>query len=342
VFVAGRPGARAWWLAAPWFLVPVLAHLLWRHSFYGAWLPNTWAVKGAAAPLRAAWSGPYLAAWVGGLGLVVWAPLLAWARRSDLPWLAAIAAHCGYVAWVGGDFMAYGRLLLPATALAGVGIAVLLARASGSLAAKLPRARVDLVAGLAAGAFLIGSGVRAHQRWRSDLERPEGWLDGKWEGVTAMDRFARTRIAAGAALRAAVPADTVIAVGAAGALPYTSRLPVVDVYGLVDPQLAREPAARLPADRARPGHVLHASPEYVRRRGATLWCHLGWVGHGTPPRARIPAAMRGEWTFGCVRTGAVPDPRSPGGTFDPGAYCCLRPQGVLETALPTVPARGAP
>ena len=35
--------------------VPVLVHLLWRHSFYGEWLPNTWKVNRHGVDLRCTW-----------------------------------------------------------------------------------------------------------------------------------------------------------------------------------------------------------------------------------------------------------------------------------------------
>src|SRR5262245_17389983 len=41
----GRVGLRALWLFAVGYAVPVGAHLLWRHAYYGSWLPNTFYAK---------------------------------------------------------------------------------------------------------------------------------------------------------------------------------------------------------------------------------------------------------------------------------------------------------
>lgn len=120
--------------------------LLWRHAYYGEWLPNTYYAKSAWIPK-----------WEQGLhyvrlyvdcyrlhGIVLMALLLAgWAAyrrsreggaRAPLPraapiGLAALAA-CGYVAYVarvGGDFM-FARFMIPATPLVYALTEALLAR----------------------------------------------------------------------------------------------------------------------------------------------------------------------------------------------------------------------
>ena len=98
---------------------------------------------------------------------------------------------------------------------------------------------------------------------------------------TAMDRFARVRVAAGAWMRAHLPADTVVSVGAAGAMPYASGLSVIATYGLVEPDISAFSPPRSGA-RARPGHQLTAPLDWVKARDPDLMCHLGHAGPSAP------------------------------------------------------------
>jgi arabinofuranosyltransferase len=104
--------------ASPLLLVP--AHVLWRRSFYGDWLPNTYRAK-----YEGAWpeSGiRYLASFVLEYGVWWWALLLiAWIvrnRRVAGPWrwnriaplipIAVVAAHLAYYTFIiGGDHFEY-------------------------------------------------------------------------------------------------------------------------------------------------------------------------------------------------------------------------------------------
>lgn len=105
-------------------LLPVAAHVAWRHSFYGEWLPNTYFAK-VTEPWPEA-GVRYLASfafehgtWLWAIVAIVWAlvatvragralPTLLWQR---LPAVAAISAtlfHAGYyVLRVGGDHFEY-------------------------------------------------------------------------------------------------------------------------------------------------------------------------------------------------------------------------------------------
>jgi len=112
---------------APFVLVFV-PYLLWRHSFYGYWVPNTAFAKSAGDPLLGlGWdyvAGFFLCYY----GLLTAFVPLAWflLKRGDMlatiqpalgrrPWLvigAFVLPYMFFVTWVGGDFM-FGRFLLP-------------------------------------------------------------------------------------------------------------------------------------------------------------------------------------------------------------------------------------
>lgn len=302
--------------AALVFAALIGGQLIFRRLYYGAFAPNTWTVKAHGALLRGTWGAAYVTAWAQGLGLVVAAPLLVLARARHLIVALPIAAALLYAYAVGGDFMAYSRFLIVPTALCAILCAWLLGDAADRLRPRWPRlgALPFAVAGIAA----LALAAQAHRRWEADRARPEGWLDHRWEGVTAMDHFARVRLDVGAWMRENLPEGTWITVGAAGALPYASGLPAIDAYGLVDPALATLPGLtpRTGAG-ARPGHQLIAPTSYLRGRDPDLYCHAGVVAERRPPPAG--AGRRGlghDLVWACIeRTGGD------GGRY---FYCCLR------------------
>ncbi|MCA9694905.1 MAG: hypothetical protein KC636_35330 [Myxococcales bacterium] len=347
ILVLGTPfiraqGPRRALQAIPWrrlavalavFIAPLLAQLLWRRHYYGAWLPNTWAIKAYGALLRDSHGLPYLAAWVAGLGgawLWALAPLAALVRARHLLLVAPAALVLAYAWSVGGDFMAYSRFLLVATTLTAALVGWLARDAYDLLRVKTSgwrRVAASLLVTLAVAALVAGTARRARARWRVDMATTEGWLDGRYEGARAMDRFARIRVHAGAWMRENLPQETWITVGAAGALPYASGLRIIDAYGLVDPVVATTTKPHV-GPRARPGHQLHASRAYLLSRDPDLLCHVGIVGRRRPgPADATRRGFRTGYAWACVDPGPASDPREPGGAFDPGYYCCLRPRG---------------
>lgn len=303
---------------------PLLGHLLLRWLYYGQLLPNTWTIKRHGALLRDTFGVAYVSAWVTGLRLVWLSPLALLLRGRHMPLVMPALAVLGYAWSVGGDFMAYGRFLVVATALtAGLVGWLLLEGAERLLGRRGPP--VAATAGVALAAVL---GSMSYQRWLKDEATQVGWLEGRWEGVAAMDRFARERIEVGKWLRSdsGVPKDTKISVGAAGALPYASRLPAVDVYGLVDPW-PREIEVK-PQTRARPGHQLMAPLAVILARDPDLLCHVGYVGARRPSLAAAQSRGFGrDMVWACATPEPVADRREPSGVLDVGFYCCLRRRG---------------
>jgi arabinofuranosyltransferase len=268
--------------------------------------------------------------WFDRLQLIVALPVLVLARPRHLLVLAPLAVQLAWAWSIGGDFMAYSRFLLPATVLAALAIALSFDRLDELVRMRVsPRVRVAIVGGVAV-IGMIALAWRIPVRIGEDRQNPHIRVDPDdpkspgFEGVRAMDRFARIRLVAGAKLREVVPADTWISVGAAGALPYASALPAFDAYGLVDPSLLEhgEPAT---GPGARPGHQLHASLEYVLAREPDLMCHIGWEAP-RPPTLRDAQRRAGRgWAWACVETGPIADPLGETGTLDSRWYCCLRP-----------------
>ena len=122
-------------------------------------------------------------------------------------------------------------------------------------------------------------------------------------------------------MRAELPPDTLITVGAAGAVPYASRLPAMDSYGLIDPEVARQPNTGPRTGKgARPGHQLFAPASYVRSRDPDLLCHVGMRAKRPPAERTSHPSFRRGYRWACVE----PQPLPSGG--DSAFYCCRRPR----------------
>jgi hypothetical protein len=92
------------------------------------------------------------------------------------------------------------------------------------------------------------------------------WIDPSVRVCRAPGPAAATGRVVGEWLRAAAPADVVVATNAAGALPYFSRLPVIDMLGLTDAHIARSHADRgqwIGHERGDGDYVLDRRPDII-------------------------------------------------------------------------------
>lgn len=330
----GLPWARVAAAAGVAGLV-VGGHFMWRYNYYGSWLPNTWAIKAHGALLRDSHGWPYVSTWVRETGLLYALALTPMIRLRHLKLVLAIAAMAGYVWSVGGDFMAYSRLLLPATTLAGCLCGWLLLDLHRGLLRRLSQRPNNFVlayktlATLLVLALVAALGQRAHSTWTRDRQTPEGWLDKRFEGVTAMRRFAAVRVRVGTWMAEHLPPQTRVSVGAAGALPYASDLPTIDAYGLVDPQLAKLGLKPATGPRARPGHQLYAPRQHILGQQPDLLCHVGIVHQRRPGPRDARRRMGPGYAWACIAPGPIDDDSTASGTFAFGNYCCLRKRGEV-------------
>jgi arabinofuranosyltransferase len=322
-----RPRAAIPWrrvaVATIWFVLPLAAALAFRRVYYGEWLPNTWAVKQHGAALRDVYGVGYLEFWAVNLGLVTLAPLSMLLRPRHAMLLLPIVVQLAWAWSIGGDFMAYGRFLLPATTLLALLLGLVLAEF------RVARAWTKTAWWVLAAVLILANAGRIPARLQADRADAHLHLDQHspgFESVDAMHRFALVRLTAGRLLAERVPEDTLITVGAAGALPYASSLPAFDSYGLVDPGVVA--VAKPQTQGARPGHQLYPPIEYMKSHGPDLMCHVGYAGEPLPPPG-LDRRMRAgrEWTgWACVETGPIADRRAEGGVIASHVYCCLRPR----------------
>jgi arabinofuranosyltransferase len=236
----------------------------WRLNHYGTLVPNTALVKVGFGP-SLAWRG---LRYVLLFGLTTITPILALLPaplaiqrgRKTIAVLLLCLGFLAYGALVGGDFMPFGRLLLPAVPLSSLVLAVGLCRLPTRLAAGIG----ILLGGVAAlpgfDIHLAPEPLRAALHFRlsdrSYLSEYQKWdnMVGNTEGFLRRGR---------ALAIVGEPGDAVVS-GAVGAMGYASDLWVWDQYGLVTKEVAYRP---LPSGELResPGHDKKVPAEFFEK-----------------------------------------------------------------------------
>ncbi len=238
----------------------IVPHLLWRHWYYGWWLPNTFYIKASGGAGRATWEqgGFYLGRFLVKQHLWALLVLTVAARRGRALFFVLLtsAIFLLYVASVGGDFMGLYRFALPIVPLwawaAGDGLRRLLVGAR-------PMVAVVVVGLLVAAHAVTGVVVSRREMAGHDSERgidSPGFLRYYTEDRAAIGRWFG---------RYARP-DDFAAVGGAGAQVYFSGIPSLDCYGLSDAYIAHKVA---PVS-TRPGHQKYAPDAYMLSRHPTI------------------------------------------------------------------------
>jgi hypothetical protein len=241
-----RRADRLAWLPA--ILLPMLAAVA-RVLYYGSWLPNTYYLRMVDVPSRAAMGVSYFvyALLVAG-GLIAFAMLHGIAGRRPIGrWLAAIPlAVLAYSAYCGGDELPEVRFLAPAVpllvvlAVAGAARVIRLATAPRRWDPTLQFAWLVLLLGIGSFACLL----LPYQYRHLGEERA---------------RIERNNVTLGLMLKAHTRPDARIAHCWAGAAPYFSERPAVDMLGKVDAAIAHRPAA---PDDSQTAHNKY-DPDYV-------------------------------------------------------------------------------
>jgi arabinofuranosyltransferase len=256
------------------------AWFLWKLSYYGSLFPLTFSVKtgGRLGPtLQQGARFLYQFArsyWLPPMVLLV---LVSSRRLIRVRGLAPLMITCllwlAYVVRVGGDFMEFRMLvpMLPFWTLCVLAVP----------AVCLPRCRLTLVAaGLVVTLAVAGS--YHHQTTFKNVAGIES-IRGLSRHLTA-HRWERVGEVLGEVFRGHED-EVMLAVTAAGVIPYHSRLRTIDMLGLSDTMVA---AQGIPF-KTQPGHERIASFHYLLRRGVNLV-----VGH--------PLIVPGDWR---------PDPSRP-------------------------------
>lgn len=240
----------------------------WRVQLYGTWLPHTALAKVSFGP-RLLWRG---VKYVGLFWLTCLVPLLTLlsagllrATEQRTRWLAVLTlalAFPAYAVAVGGDFMPFGRLLLPSVPFVGLLLAGVLQEVSrrshtSRAVSTLGIAALVLTLLPAADVHLVPEGLRQRFHVRlSDkafLSESRRWSN---QAANTVGFTMRGRALA----QIADPRDSVVA-GAVGAVGYFSGIEVLDQHGLVTKEVAYRPVPDGPL-RTSPGHDKHVPPEF--------------------------------------------------------------------------------
>ncbi|MFN0244236.1 MAG: hypothetical protein ACKVWV_15210 [Planctomycetota bacterium] len=281
-----RERVRAAALPLTLLTAAVVAHVAWRRSYYGEWLPNTALVKAGLASLRLERGLCY----AGSLALALPACTLAiagaafvrteLARRALFFCLAAIA----YAVYVGGDFMPMGRFVVPALPFVALAfsevVRALAARHGTSIASVAGVAGIVLAVLPSFDVPLASRAVRerVHFRWNDTRVLTELEM---WRG---MKERAESWALLGRALGSATKPGESIVLGNIGATGYYSELTIYDVFGLTSREVARRTGQLV---RASPGHDKAVGPEFFfDRRPDYLGAYLSHA--DAPPNEGLP------------------------------------------------------
>jgi hypothetical protein len=277
--VARRSLGAASALAAP-ALGAFAGQLVFRLGYHGDLVPNTAHVKVGLSPDRLALGGEYVRdGLLAAPGLAAAAALAAcWlacrrGARGDLLLLLPLAAWLAYLVVIGGDHFVAHRLFQPALPA----LALLVAAACRAGAGR----RGFVVAALVLGGAGAGANAwRARADSLTAMARGERW---EWVGEAIGE-------ALGKGLGAAAPR---IAVDAAGAVPYYSGLPALDMLGLNDRTIARTPVPPWADGAARAGGLVrpqghtHGNGTYVLDQAPDL------ILFAQPPGLPLPVFVSG-------------------------------------------------
>jgi hypothetical protein len=264
-----------------WGLVAI--HLLWRRSYYGYWVPNTFYAK-VPGP---SWAGgleyslrfheQYRLGWFLPLALLA---LWGERRRAALLAFAFLGPYLGYVVAVGGDQFEFRFVVHVLPWLYWLPVEGARTLWEG---ARLPVPRAARMFLAAASVVLLilttQQGFGRHGREHSPTEGIDYYASYRSEE----GRFLRRLIESGQ-----LPRDVPIAVTGAGAVPYYTGWTTIDILGLNDEYVAHLPLTR----RGRLGHERRAPYEYLVQRGVVLVDVYNQLLHDElPPRRPYPEHM---------------------------------------------------
>jgi len=259
--LAAKPTRRVRPLAA--FLLPfafvVLLHVLWRYSYYGDLLPNTFYAKAEGMHGVKLWSGlayvgnffiapPFLMPLVLlAFGAAVWTRSLG---PKGLYFFGCFTAFTAYVVWVGGDHMPAFRLFTPVAPLGALAFYWLLRPALAGRNSLVPTAALG-------AAVLVAF---ASQPLKKELN--PRWVDPAAFFGRLVGEYIEVNWKPGA----------LVALNTAGSTPfYSPEKTYIDMLGLNDRHIARRRVEEVQTYwQGQPGHakgdgdyVLSREPEYI-------------------------------------------------------------------------------
>ena len=248
-------------------VVLVGGHFLWRYDYYGFWLPNTFYAKVSGWWWEQAQH--YIRFFIEDHLLWLALPLLAVLAAAKLArvhtlFLTTCALYVVYIVYIGGDRFEF-RFWTPVMPM----LWWLFAESARTLSTELVKNR-GLARGLGASAVTIVLLTASWPRFHPPSNQPREHI----APIQAIRGYAKGRAIQGKFLKKLVEdgvleGDELIAVRGAGALPYYSEFPILDLHGLNDVEIAHSEIG----ERGMVAHEKEATLEYVQRRG-TVMCNV--------------------------------------------------------------------
>ena len=285
VYARSRRRAVGWRDVLPFavYVVPFSLYVLWRYSYFGFLLPNTFYAKTGGSTFQYLRGMKYVGLFVLHFVVLPFAPLLVarlvrWsspdARPDPVPevrfatWLSAglLAAFGIYLIYVGGDYMAMYRFIVPLLPFVYLLLTVALSTLFSSGDATRHRAVVVVLLIVATGLTVVHSTpVEARL-----FPKPE-FMHGTYRGVEYERRYVARFTVIGRFFQKHKCKDSEsIALEPIGAIPYYSGLVTHSAHGIVDPVIAHKPFTDRILGQGFPGHEkidwLHAiskRPTYI-------------------------------------------------------------------------------
>ena len=210
------------------FVLPVAAHVLWRRSYYGTWLPNTLSAKTGDLSAQIGWGWDYFQKYATTVGPVLYLGIFGVAvgyvarRREALAFAVIAVLVAAYIVCVGGDWMPAYRFASPFEPFA----FLLVDLAARDIIDRRSRVATLAFAGFAAVVMAQrGGSLESGRRWILNEDR--AWRD-RTEGTTRW-------------LLEHKPGT--LALGDIGYIGYVTDYPILDLLGLVDPVISKLPGA---------------------------------------------------------------------------------------------------
>lgn len=254
------------------FVVGYLAFVLWRHSYFGQWWPNTFYAKAGGGVAKYTegiryllinfpkllWGNPVLI-------IPIVLPFLDWGKinRAKLFLGFAIWAQLAFVVFAGGDWMPGARFLVPAMPALAMLIPLSLETINNRFS-KWDFGRRKKAVTVVIIVLFCGLGLVHLYNAKQTRHDPSGFVLYDGEKFFKHDHYAVAQW-----LTKNGSANSTVALGEAGLIPYLTGMRGMDLFGLIDPYLARLPGLRhqkFDAD-----YVYDSKPDFVILGGCKVW-----------------------------------------------------------------------
>jgi hypothetical protein len=240
-------------------LLPVVCHEAWRWSYYGYPFPNTYYAKATGSQLVRLsagledlrrflldnpWRAP-VAIWIAiGLAALASAKQAVGLEPRVMRWLGAlwlmVIFRVCFDLWSGSDTMGRHRFLAPLI------VPLMILADEGARFLWRGAGRAVVVALIVLSLYFNVTGHWNHEASADHYRRG----------------FENAHLALGSWLRERYPAESVLAIGDAGSVPFVSRLTTIDLWGLNDVSIAHL-AGEYGRREAMAGDVLAREPDLI-------------------------------------------------------------------------------